>query len=264
MSNSPRPLPEERPVAMMIDGDVQAVLMASPYDLRDFATGFALTEGFVTRVQDIADYSHASLVDGIETRLWLARPAKAEIAQRRRRGLGIMGSGLSGINSLAAALRDLPRFRPQSEPFDMGEARAAMRVLMQQQPMREASQSLHAAGFWRRGQGLLAVREDIGVHNALDKLVGALARSGVERKNGAVVLTSCVSVDLVQKCVIAGLPHLIARAAPTDLAAQTAVASGLHLIAPVPWPAPERPEPAMPDPKISAAIKADEQPARAH
>lgn len=225
-----RALAEEVPVALVYDGATQAVMMASSADLEDFVLGFALTEGIV---RGRAEITATEIVDqgrGIEARAWLAPGAGAALAQRRRAGVGPLGCGLCGIDSLSEALRPLPRIARAARLTADSPGRA-MAALAAAQPLQDATRAAHAAGFWLPSAGLIALREDVGRHNALDKLAGALARAGIAPDTGAVVLTSRLSVDLVQKAAVIGAGVLIAASAPTALAVAEAEAAGITVIA---------------------------------
>jgi FdhD protein len=236
-----RIVPAEVPVALVFNGTTQAVMMATPDDLEDFATGFALTEGIVSDVSEIREtevlnapaQAGAPIIEspqGIELRLWLSPDAEARFLARRRAQVGPVGCGLCGIDSLTEALRPLP---PVTAPLHMTprDVADAMTGLTRQQPLNLSTRAVHAAGFWQPGLGVTLAREDVGRHNALDKLAGALARAGTNPATGALVLTSRVSVDMVQKAAMAGSPVLIAASAPTALAVETADSVGLTLVA---------------------------------
>ncbi len=222
-----RSLPAEVPVAMVFDAQTQAVMMATPADLEDFATGFALTEGFGA-IRDLEIVTHPA---GIEARMWLGAEASAALNARRRTMLGPVGCGLCGIDSLTQALRPLPALPPGGPVLTAAEVIAAPAALRARQPLHDATLAVHAAGFLRPGEGLVLAREDVGRHNALDKLIGALIRQGIDPASGAVVLTSRVSLDMVQKTVIARCPVLIAVSAPTVAALDAARAAGLTVAA---------------------------------
>lgn len=228
---SRRHLPEEVPVALVYDGATQAVMMATPADLPDFLLGFALTEGLIARPDELTGTEVVTQPRGIEVRGWLAAGAATRLAARRRATAGPVGCGLCGIDSIEAALRPLPRMAPEAGPRLAPDAPLqAMAALGAAQALHHATRASHAAGFWQPGAGLVALREDVGRHNALDKLAGALARQGVAPGAGVLVLTSRLSVDLVQKAVMLGVPILIGAAAPTALAVTEAEAAGLTLI----------------------------------
>ncbi|HEY0212327.1 MAG TPA: formate dehydrogenase accessory sulfurtransferase FdhD [Paenirhodobacter sp.] len=231
-------LPEEVAVALVFDGTTQAVMMATPADLSDFLIGFALTEGLIATAAEISGVEVVPQTRGIEVRGWLAAGPGLRFMERRRAMAGPVGCGLCGIDSLEQALRPLTRApRP---PAGGGAAAAgltpdlaaqALEDLRAGQVLKDASRATHAAGFWVPGVGIRVVCEDVGRHNALDKLVGAMARQGIDAGQGAVVMTSRVSVDLVQKATVAGAGALIAPSAPTSLAVQQAQGAGLRLIA---------------------------------
>ncbi len=225
-----RMLPEETAVAMVYDGVTHAVMMASPADLEDFALGFSLTEGKIARGSDIADLEIVEHPDGIEARMWLVRDAGRDVTSRRRALLGPTGCGLCGIDSLAAALPMVPVVRA-GRHLAPAEVRAAMASLRPAQRMNTEARALHAAGFWTPDHGLVVLREDVGRHNALDKLVGALDRLGTPVSDGILVLTSRLSVEMVQKAAAAGAPIVAAASAPTALALRTAEAAGITVIA---------------------------------
>lgn len=225
-------LAEEVPVALVYDGATQAVMMATPADLEDFVTGFALTEGLVAGLAEIRAVEIVDQGRGLEARAWLAAGAGARLAERRRSMIGPVGCGLCGIDSLAEALRPLPRSPEGGGARLPPRAPAmAMAALAAAQPLQDVTRAVHAAAYWHPERGLLALREDVGRHNALDKLAGALARAGEVPGAGALVLTSRLSVDLVQKAAMIGASTLIAASAPTALALAEAEAAGLTLIA---------------------------------
>ncbi|MFT3690599.1 formate dehydrogenase accessory sulfurtransferase FdhD [Paenirhodobacter sp.] len=225
-------LPEEVPVALVYDGVTQAVMMATPADLEDFHLGFALTEGLISDPAEVQGVEVLRQPRGIEVRGWLSAPAGARFIERRRLMAGPVGCGLCGIDSLEQALRPLSRAPAGAAGAGLtpGTAARALDDLRAGQVLKDACRATHAAGFWADG-AMVAVREDVGRHNALDKLVGALWRGQVDLAQGAVVMTSRVSVDLVQKAVLAGAACLIAPSAPTALAVEQARAAGLRLIA---------------------------------
>ncbi|ADE86758.1 formate dehydrogenase accessory protein FdhD [Rhodobacter capsulatus SB 1003] len=221
-------LAEEVPVALVFDGVTQAVMMASPVDLEDFLLGFALTEGMIADRAELLRHEVVRQPQGIELRGWLAAPAGQRFAARRRAMAGPVGCGLCGLDSLAAVLRPLPRAPRGGAPPPLADG--ALAALRAGQSLQDAVRSVHAAGFWDGAQ-MRALREDVGRHNALDKLAGALAGQGIDAAAGALVLTSRLSVDLVQKAAMIGARVLIAPSAPTALAVAEAQAAGLALIA---------------------------------
>jgi len=225
-----RPLAEEVPVAIVCNGTTQAVMMASPADLEDFAVGFAVTEGIacLPEIEEIEVVDHG---EGVEARLWLAPAAAERLGFRRRAQAGPVGCGLCGIESIAEAVRPAARVATRElrlAPSDVSAAAASLRAA---QPLHDATRASHAAGLWRPGTGLVGVREDVGRHNALDKLAGWAARAHVAGAGAAVVLTSRVSVEMVQKAAAMGAEAVLAASAPTALALRMAEAAGLTLIA---------------------------------
>jgi FdhD protein len=235
-----RDLAEETPVAMIYDAATHAVMMASPRDLEDFALGFSLTEGVISGAGEIADLEIVDTPQGVEARMWLTPCPRAALAQRRRHLAGPTGCGLCGVDSLAEAVRTPPSVVSRLS-LTPAQVMAAMQALGEAQVLGARTRAVHAAGFWTPAEGLVALREDVGRHNALDKLAGALARgapvqgalaqSGRDGAEGAVLLTSRVSVEMVQKTARIGAGVLVAVSAPTTLAVETAEAAGITLVA---------------------------------
>ena len=224
-----REIPEEVPIAITYNRAVLAVMLATPADLEDFAVGFSLTERIIEQPSDIEEIETVAVPDGIELRMWLS-PARAEIAESRRRRLaGPSGCGLCGIESLADASRP-PGTVVTTARIDAAVIGAALAALSAGQALNQRTHAVHGAGFWLPGQGLIALREDVGRHNALDKLAGVLARAGVNAGDGVVVISSRLSVELVQKAAAIGAPVLVGISAPTALAVRTAEAAGITLV----------------------------------
>ncbi len=225
-----RAVPEETPVAIVYDGSTNAVMMATPADLEDFAVGFSFTEGHIHNPADIQSIDIVEQDNGIEARVWLTADASRVISARRRAIAGPTGCGLCGVESLDAAVPVLP---PVSRTVHVSpdEIQRAMASLAPLQEMNIRTRAVHAAGYWSPSEGLIAIREDVGRHNALDKLVGALLRTNKKTSDGIVVLTSRVSVEMVQKAVRLGAEVIVAVSAPTALAIRTADAAGVTLIA---------------------------------
>jgi FdhD protein len=221
-------LPEEVPVAFVYNGGTQAVMMATPQDIADLARGFTLTEG-IAPADALPEVEVIETPHGIEARMWLAAPLGAALAERRRGMLGPVGCGLCGIDSLGQALRPLPRLPAGSLHLTAAELSHATDSLRGHQPLHDETRAVHAAGFYMPGRGIVCAREDVGRHNALDKLIGALIAQGIDASKGAVVMTSRLSVDMVQKAVMAGAPVLLAVSAPTAHAVRLAEDAGLTL-----------------------------------
>jgi FdhD protein len=224
-----RHLAEEVAVALVHDASTTAVMMATPSDLEDFGLGFSLTEGLIARPSQMQGLELVETDLGIEVRMWLDQPSSAALTARHRRLAGPTGCGLCGVESLAEAGRSVDPVVDQLE-LSFEQVRTAMAALGEAQALNEVTHAVHGAGYWSPAAGLVAVREDVGRHNALDKLAGALARRGAVGP-GAVVLTSRVSVEMVQKAAVIGAPILIAASAPTALAVRTAEAAAITLVA---------------------------------
>lgn len=223
-----RVLPAEVAVALSYNGSTHAVMMATPADLEDFARGFTLTEGIAT-LEEIDGIEPQETPRGIDLQIWLHSGAAERQATRRRSMAGPVGCGLCGIDSLEEALRQP---RPiAATPFTMTAAQvlAAIRDLENHQPLHDATRAAHGAALWSEGAIRLS-REDVGRHNALDKLIGAAQGGAHLPATSALILTCRTSVDMVQKACAAGFPVLIAVSAPTAAAVAMADAAGLTLI----------------------------------
>jgi FdhD protein len=225
-----RIIPEETAVAFTYDGGSYAVMMATPQDLDDFALGFSMTERLVSAPADIRQLDIVEHDAGIELRMWLTEPHAAALSERRRYIAGPTGCGLCGIESLDEAVRPPLRVR-DGQSFAPVEIMQALESLGPRQELNRLTRAVHAAAFWRPESGLVAVREDVGRHNALDKLAGALMHGNVPGPSGMVLLTSRVSVEMVQKTAAIGAPLIVAVSAPTALAVRTAEAAGITLVA---------------------------------
>ena len=223
-----RDVAEETAVAMTYNRVTHAVMMATPDDLADFATGFSLTEGIIGQAADIEELEVVAVPAGIELRMWVGA-RHMDVLDRRRRSLaGPTGCGLCGLDSLAQATLPPPAVRSGLQVTG-AEVQRAVAALRTAQPLNDVTRAVHGAAFWR-ADGLVAAREDVGRHNALDKLVGALARAGVDGATGLLVMTSRISVELVQKAARLGTGILVAVSAPTALALRMADAAGLTLV----------------------------------
>jgi FdhD protein len=223
-----RVVPEEVAVALTYNRTTHAVMMATPSDLEDFAAGFSCAEGIIDGPAQIEELEVVPAPQGIELRMWID-PARMTTLERRRRHIaGPTGCGLCGMDSLADAMREPPPV-PRGQCWSPAEIAAAVASLGPAQALNHRTHAVHAAGFWR--DGLLAVREDVGRHNALDKLTGALLRAGHDPASGILLLTSRVSVELIQKAAKAGIGLLAAVSVPTALAIRVAEAAGITLVA---------------------------------
>ena len=231
MAAASRMVPEEAPVAFSYAGTTHAVMMASPADFEDFALGFSLTEGIVASPDEIEAIEVEDLGSGIDIQIRLKDKANTRFEARRRRLAGPVGCGLCGIESIEEAIRSVDDVRQSSLTLSANDIVQSVKLLSWQQPLHTQTGAVHAAGFYVPGKGIVAAREDVGRHNALDKLAGALARAGIDGAGGAVVVTSRVSVEMVQKTASIGASIIIAVSAPTALAIRTAEESGMTLVA---------------------------------
>jgi FdhD protein len=225
-----RSLPEETAVALTYNGGTYAVMMATPQDLKDFAVGFSLSEGVINSAADIESLDLVRLGDGVELRMWLSGPNADRLRERRRHIAGPTGCGLCGIESIAEAMRPAAVVG-RGRQFSSEEIMAAMRDVPSRQALNIETRAVHAAAFWDASRGIVALREDVGRHNALDKLAGALASSKVVASEGIILLTSRVSVEMVQKSAAIGAPVMVSVSAPTALAVRMADVAGITLVA---------------------------------
>ena len=223
-----RALAEEVPVAFSYNGVAHVVLMATPDDLEDFAFGFTYTEGIITAPDEIAELAVVSVGDGIVLRMWLRGAQSDAFAARRRRFVGPAGCGMCGLESLAEANRAIPVVSCDAQVSRQGIAEAVAAMPARQQ-LNMQTRAVHAAAFWRPGRELV-LREDVGRHNALDKLTGALLHTGQSAALGIIVLSSRISIELVQKAGMMGATIVVGVSAPTALAVRTAESIGLTLV----------------------------------
>lgn len=226
-----RAVPVEAPVAIDIGGIGYAVMMATPADLEDYVIGFALAEGLIADPADITGLAiHAADNGGWVARLNLPPEGTRKAVARARTRVTESSCGLCGMDNIAEVLRPLPPLAAHMTLSRAAIARA-LTALPDHQPLSRATGAVHAAAFCTPDGTVLFVREDVGRHNALDKLIGALARAGENPAEGFFLLTARCSYELVEKTVRAGCPALVTISAPTTLAVDRARAAGLTLVA---------------------------------
>lgn len=225
-----RVLAEETAVAISYNGSTHAVLMATPADLEDLAVGFSVTEGIVDDPDCIESITVVGYGLGLDVQLRVREDIAERLAKRRRSMAGPVGCGMCGVESLEAATRCIEPVEA-TVSFTASNIVDAVTSLERQQDLNKATSAAHAAGFFRPANGVSVVREDVGRHNALDKLIGALLRAGVDVATGGVVVTSRLSVELLQKAAVTGCGLLAAVSAPTALAVRTAEETGVTLAA---------------------------------
>ncbi|MCZ3375871.1 formate dehydrogenase accessory sulfurtransferase FdhD [Rhizobium sp. AG207R] len=226
-----RIVPEEVPIAFSYGGTSHAVMMGTPADIEDFAVGFSLTEGIITDMSEIAAIEPIEDEQGIDVQITLVDDAADALRLRRRHMAGPVGCGLCGIESIEQAVRKVPDVSKVALKLTQRDIVRAIALLNDAQPLHRETHAVHGAGFYIPSEGLLAVREDVGRHNALDKLCGAVIRSGHKGADGVVAVTSRLSVEMVQKAAILGSSVLVAISAPTALAIRTAEEAGMTLVA---------------------------------
>lgn len=218
----------EVPVALEFNGLAYAVMMASPADLADFALGFALTEGLAKQPSDLSDIDVAEVEKGWIVRATLTGLGIEQLADRVRARVAESSCGLCGIENLEAVARPLPPVPPHAalEPAAIFTALGALR---DHQPMGRATGAAHAAAFCTMEGTILHAREDVGRHNAMDKLIGALASAGQSAADGFILSTARCSYEIVEKAVRAGAHTLVTVSLPTSMAVTRAEAAGLSL-----------------------------------
>ncbi len=223
-------LPEEVPVAIMVNSTSHAVMMATPADLQDFGLGFALSEGLVAHSSHIGNVLVMPSGEGFSVDLAIeeSKFIRERIVPRSMEGR--VGCGLCGIEEMADAIR-MPDRKLHAPKFSSSAIARAFEALPSFQPMNELNRTVHAAAWCSEDGAILLAREDVGRHNALDKLIGAMARQRIKPENGFVLMSSRCSFELVQKCASVGIGALATISAPTALALKLAKQAGLKLAA---------------------------------
>ncbi len=204
--------------------------MATPADLEDLAVGFSVTEGIVDGIEAVESIAIIEYDLGLDVQVRVRDDIASRLAKRRRTMAGPVGCGMCGLDSLEAASRCIPPVTAEVTFSNRAIALAAQ-FLEQGQALNSATSSAHAAGFFSPQDPVNVIREDVGRHNALDKLIGALLRAGIACPAGGLIVTSRVSVELVQKAAVAGAGLLAGISAPTALAVRTAAETGITLAA---------------------------------
>lgn len=223
-------LAEEVPVALEYNGVSHAVMLATPTDLAEFALGFSLSEAIIASPAEFYGVEIEHGAAGITAHIDVAAGAFMRLKQRRRSLAGRTGCGLCGVDSLAQVVRTLPLVAPTLALSDTAIRRAVAEV-RQQQPLNRLTGATHAASWCGRDGAPRITFEDVGRHNALDKLIGGLQRSQADLSDGFVFITSRASVEMVQKAATVGIGAMVAISAPTALAVRTALACGMTLVA---------------------------------
>jgi len=219
---------EEVPVALIYNGISHAVMLATPQDLEDFALGFSLAEGILSHPKELYSIETVAQLTGIELRMEIAAERFHQLKEKRRSMTGRTGCGLCGAESLAQALRLPDTVNRSSETFSSAAILKALAAAHHNQPLQAETGATHAS-FWVNPDGEVEMaREDVGRHNALDKLLGAKAKGDI--KHGFVLTTSRASYEMVQKATVAGVAMLVAISAPTGLAIRMAEQCGITLV----------------------------------
>jgi FdhD protein len=220
---------EEVPVAFVYGGKPHVVMMCTPADLEDLAIGFTLSEEIAAHVSDVSRIEVVRHARGVEIQMELPPDAQARVAARTRALAGRTGCGLCGIDAIDNAIR-APRVVASTASFAVTAITRAGDSLAAQQPVNNETRAVHAAAWASADGALCVVREDVGRHNALDKVIGALARAGTDASTGFFLVTSRASYELVQKVAVAGSPLLAAVSRPTGLAIRFADEAGITLV----------------------------------
>lgn len=229
MSPIDRPVADEAPIAIEYNGLGYAVLMASATDLQDLAYGFSRAERLIEKAGQIVDIDIHRAERGMLVRIILTEDRLALVAERVRHRVSESSCGLCGIENLDQALRELPMVDAGAAPADAAIF-AALGALPDHQPLNAATGAVHAAALCGSDGAIRLAREDVGRHNAFDKLVGAMLREGLAWDGGFALLSSRCSYELVEKAALAGCPTLVTVSAPTGLAIDRARAAGLRLV----------------------------------
>ena len=219
---------EEVPVAIAYNGIVHAVMLATPDDLEEFGLGFSLTEGIIADAEELESLRVVEGCDGIEVRMEIPMERFTALKGKRRSIAGRSGCGVCGVESLQAIARS-GRPVPSGGRLSVGAVERALPRFAERQTLHRATGAAHGVAWVDAAGEILAVREDVGRHNALDKLIGWLVRTGVDRRGGFVLTSSRASYELVQKAARMGISGLVAISAPTGMAVRMAESCGVSL-----------------------------------
>jgi FdhD protein len=230
LSSAEDAVAEEMPIALVYHDVPHVVMLATPADLEDYAVGFTLSEGLVASMDEIRGVTVTHGPAAADVHLTVAWERFTALLQRRRNLAGRTGCGLCGAETAADAIREVATV-PPGVSVSSAQLHQAIEELKGRQPINARTGSVHAAAWVLPGEGIQVVREDVGRHNALDKTIGALARTGADFSVGYMLITSRASYEMVQKCATMGIPMLVALSAPTAFAVRLAQQSGLTLVA---------------------------------
>ncbi len=220
---------EETPVVIVYNAIPHVVMMATPRDLEDFALGFSVTEELIRSPADLKSLQVVKYSQGIELQASVSTECEAVIAARARRLTGRTGCGICGSDSIEGVLKTVHPVA-HGVVVPAGAIERAFQSLVDHQQLNASAGAVHAAGWASLEGAILVAREDVGRHNALDKLIGALLKSGVKPEGGFVVVTSRASFEMAQKATVFGARLLAAISGPTGLAVRVAQQAGLTLV----------------------------------
>lgn len=224
-----RAIAVEMPIAIEVNGLGYAVLMATPADLEDLAYGFLRSERLIDGSEDVLEIAIHPAENGQVLRAWLKEELTERVTERVRHRVSESSCGLCGIENLEQALRPLPHISAQSNADDTAIF-SSLEALSAVQPLNAKTGSVHSAALCDPNGLIIMLREDVGRHNAFDKLLGAMQRDGMDWNGGYALLSSRCSYELVEKAALANCPMLVTLSAPTSLAIERAEQCGLRLV----------------------------------
>jgi len=226
-------VPEETPVAFVYNRRNYAVMLATPQDIVDYAVGFSMTERVIDKVDGILDMEITHSTRGVELRIRIAEQylERFDVRQRRRILPGVAGCGICGLENADEFFLQLPRVAEQKVSLSAAAIAKAMDALPKHQPINQRTRSVHGAAWVSFGGEILSLREDVGRHNAMDKLLGALALKGIDTKSGFILMSSRCSYELVEKAARGGVTALVSISGPTSFALRKANEANMALYA---------------------------------